>query len=570
MAGDESARARPPERPDLRRYRDLPVVGSVPEVMTRRLGEGTGLLWTAMVGMVALEHLLVATSGGTSPWWWTALAIAAATTAVALRRERPLAALAVIGTLVGGRILWSTGHGAPFPVSYIALLMAMSWLAGRRTNGTKGFALLVVGVNLTLLVLGITVRGDIAVAEVGLSWLLTLLSSLVVVVLPWLMGRHRQQRALLASAGWERAERMEHEQQLLVEQVRLRERTLIARDMHDSLGHELSLIALRAGALEVSPDLAERHQRAAGELREAAATATDRLSQIVGVLREEGAQAPLTPSGEGVAELVERVADSGMRVTLVTDGELAAAPDPVRRAVHRVVREGLTNATKHAVGAPVTVRVSTTDGQSTVSVTNARVGASPFDDEPHGGLGLVGLAELADLLGGTLRSGVTEGGGFEIVADLPHEVGSGAARTDSAEGTIISSAHEQANARRGVRRTLVVAAVAPLVMGVSVCLLILGYYVGISYASILDPGDYRDLRVGDARTSVDQVLPPLEMVDPPVGRGDAPPPGSRCEYYRPDRPFSISFAYRLCFADGTLMSKDVIQTGSVTPDEENP
>lgn len=111
---------------------------------------------------------------------------------------------------------------------------------------------------------------------------------------------------------------------------------------------------------------------------------------------------------------------------------------------------------------------------------------------------------------------------------------------------------------------------APLVMGLTLGAVTLGYYAGNSYASILDPGDYRDLRVGDARTAVEEVLPPLEMVDAPVGKGESPPPGSTCAYYRPDGPFSITFAYRLCFAEDTLVSKDVIQTGSVPPDEGNP
>ncbi|MGH3928880.1 MAG: histidine kinase, partial [Pseudonocardiaceae bacterium] len=112
--------------------------------------------------------------------------------------------------------------------------------------------------------------------------------------------------ALLVSAGWERAERMEREQQMIVDQARLRERARIAQDMHDSLGHELSLIALRAGALELDPDLDERHRAAAAELRGSASTATERLGEIIGVLREENTDPPMQPSGESIVELVDR------------------------------------------------------------------------------------------------------------------------------------------------------------------------------------------------------------------------------------------------------------------------
>lgn len=539
-------------------------------MITGYLGEGGRLLGVALVGMVVFEHVVVVTSGGPSPWGWAVVAVVAVTAALAVRRDRPHTALAITGLLVGGRTLWSSAHEMPFPISYVAVLVVMSWLAGRRTSGTQPFVLLVVGINLVLLALGLLLSDDTGIAEVGLTWLFSLLSCLVVVVLPWLLGRHRQQRTQLATAGWERAERMEHEQQLLVEQARLRERSLIAGDMHDSLGHELSLIALRAGALEVAPDLADRHQRAAGEVREAAATATERLAEIIGVLREDGAQAPLTPTGEGVAGLVERAAASGMAVRLTTTGDPTATPAPVLRAVHRIVREGLTNATKHAAGAPVAVDVHTRDGETTVSVINAAPpeGTSPAD--APGGQGIRGLVELVDLLGGALRTGATEGGGFRIAATVPHEAGPRRTEDGTAPGAVMTSADERATARRAARRGLLVAVVAPVVLSISVAVLILGYYVGISYASILDPDDYATLRVGDSEAGVEEVLPPLEMVDAPTDRGAAPPPGASCEFYRPDGPFSISFAYRLCFEGDALVAKDVIPTGSVTPDEENP
>ena len=137
-----------------------------------------------------------------------------------------------------------------------------------------------------MLVLALTWRRGSLATEAVLTWLLLLLLALLLVVLPWLIGRYRAQQALLATAGWERAERIEREQRMEIDQERLPRASRIAEDMHDSVGHELSLIALRAAALEVDPDLPEEHRRAAGELREAAATATERLGEIVGVLRE--------------------------------------------------------------------------------------------------------------------------------------------------------------------------------------------------------------------------------------------------------------------------------------------
>ncbi len=530
---------------------------------------GNRWLWLALVGTVAFEHLVFATGGGTSPWWWAVLIIVSVTVAIALRGPHPLAAVAVIALVAGSRLLWSGPNDSPFPLSYAVAVLVLSWLAGRRADDTRRFAMVVVGVDAALLVVALVVRSDTGLPAVGLDWLVIILWSLLFVVLPWLMGRHRQQQELLATAGWERAERMEHEQQLLVEQARLRERSLIATDMHDSLGHELSLIALRAGALEVAPDLDPHHQRAAGELRLAAGTATEQLAEIIGVLREDGSRAPLAPTGEGISELVERAVASGVTVRLVRSGEAKGIPQQVRRATHRIVREGLTNATKHAPGAAVTVRIDETPAETTVSVANAASAVATERVDGPGGHGLRGLGELVDLLGGSWRSGSTEGGGFELMATLPHAAAV-PADEPATTGSTSTSAQERATVRRTARRRLVVAVVAPVVMGVSVVALILGYYVGISYASILDPDDYESLRIGDSRATTEEVLPLLEMVDAPVDRGSPPPSGSTCEFYRPDGPFSISFAYRLCFDDDVLVAKDVIPTGSLPPDEENP
>ena len=77
---------------------------------------------------------------------------------------------------------------------------------------------------------------------------------LLIILLPWLVGRYARQQYELVRAGWELAERLEREQDLTAERMRLLERSRIASDMHDSLGHELSLIALRAAALQVDAD----------------------------------------------------------------------------------------------------------------------------------------------------------------------------------------------------------------------------------------------------------------------------------------------------------------------------
>ncbi|NEB79927.1 ATP-binding protein, partial [Streptomyces sp. SID14478] len=146
-------------------------------------------------------------------------------------------------------------------------------------------------------------------------------------------------------------------------------------------------------------------------LRAAASDATDRLHGVIGLLREEDDEpAPLTPPGESIAELVERAAESGLPVHLL------GAPAPDDRTAYRLVQEALTNAAKHAPGAPVTVEARTRGGATTLTVTNG----SPLHAPSPGsgsGTGLLGLRARITALGGTFDAGPHEDG-FRVTARL--------------------------------------------------------------------------------------------------------------------------------------------------------
>jgi signal transduction histidine kinase len=241
----------------------------------------------------------------------------------------------------------------------------------------------------------------------------TLLTFGTFVVLPWLIGRFRQQQADLIAAAADRVTRLERERELVAGRARAQERARIATDMHDSLGHELALIALRAGALELSPDLPEGNREAAAALRRNAVDATDRLRQTIGILRDE--PAPAVPLDESVEALVARAAEAGMPVTLTTDA--VPLPPLAARTVHRVVQESLTNAARYAPGAEVTVDVEVADAIARVAVRNS----GRHVDVPSGkGSGLVSLEQRVRLLGGAFRAGPAEGG-FEVRAEVPFE-----------------------------------------------------------------------------------------------------------------------------------------------------
>ncbi|WP_338931846.1 histidine kinase [Streptomyces netropsis] len=266
------------------------------------------LLWAVLAAPAIGTAWLGLT--GPQPWWRQAGALGVLAVAAAVSRLRPVPALLLAAAL---------GFAASpslFTLSYGPALSVLGYLLGRRSAAPRPAQLAFAGIAAvgTALVL---LRG----ADPVIEWLVLIGTLLFGGVFPWLTGRYRRQYRELVAAGWSRAAQLEREQEIVADRARLRERARIARDMHDSLGHELSLIALRAGALQVAPGLDPAHRTAAADLRAAAAAATDRLHDIIGVLRdpEPGPTpptAPLVPADETIPALVERAASSGLCVRL--------------------------------------------------------------------------------------------------------------------------------------------------------------------------------------------------------------------------------------------------------------
>jgi signal transduction histidine kinase len=237
----------------------------------------------------------------------------------------------------------------------------------------------------------------------------------------------RAQRDLVHSLR-ERAERLESEQRLKVEQAREAERLRIAREMHDVLAHRVSLLSLHAGALEFRPDApTEEVAEAAGVIRATAHAALEELRDIIGVLREGGEQTapePPQPTLAQVPALIDESRAAGMHVRARIDAPGAEAlPAALGRTAYRVVQEGLTNARKHAPGAAVDVAIAVDDGRLVVGVVSrrpvgVRAGAAA-DRLPGAGTGLVGLAERVALAGGELEHGPDAAGDFVLRASLP-------------------------------------------------------------------------------------------------------------------------------------------------------
>ncbi|GAA2520063.1 histidine kinase [Streptomyces levis] len=534
-----------------------------------------------LAALLAPSVFSVGTLAG-SPGSWVAVTVLIMA-GVAVRRALPLLSLVLAGLIV----LFYVTLGSN--VWTATATVVLSFVAGRRVTRiahAHAVFLAVAAAGLLLVTLFAEPK----------DWLSLLITEFSTCALPWWAGSWWRQRSDLTRAGWERAEQMEWRNRFVAEQARLKERARIAQDIHDSLGHELSVMALLAGGLELAQGLTEEQRRTMGQLRERCTMATERLHDVIGLLREDSTPS-LRPAQESIAELVRRFERSGMPVRFREEGTGIRTPLLGELAAYRVVQEALTNATKHAPGAPITVRVSHRADETVVSVFNELPYEEGRPAAPGSGSGLIGLDERVRLAGGTLRAG-RRAGGFEVRAELPHDPSArvrpaeeaqagateghadrGDARADAEEagdarkpstgdgerggavGGGAASGTALARARVRVRRNIRRAALLPVLFGGVLVLSLVGLYVFTSAMTALSPGDYGRMRLGESRAELASVLPERRIRKPPPVVSEPPaPPGAVCEYYRSgDSVLTFTDTlYRLCFEDDVLVAKDTL------------
>ncbi|MBA6437895.1 two-component sensor histidine kinase [Streptomyces sp. GMR22] len=232
----------------------------------------------------------------------------------------------------------------------------------------------------------------------------------------WIGSRRRLVQGLNAQV-----EHLRIERELREESARAAERTRIAAEMHDVLAHRLSLIALHTGVLATKADtlpgpVAERLTL----LRTTSTQALTDLRDVLGALHDPHTTADSAPAPvlRDVRELVEQARTAGQQVDLTVEGQPEQAPAAHRLAVYRLVQEGLTNARKHASGAPVRVRLTYGPPATLVEVTNSP--GTPAPDTAPSGFGLVGLRERVSALGGHLNTGPHGAGSWRLAARIPH------------------------------------------------------------------------------------------------------------------------------------------------------
>jgi signal transduction histidine kinase len=199
------------------------------------------------------------------------------------------------------------------------------------------------------------------------------------------------------------------------------ERLRIARELHDSLGHYLSMISVQSGvALSLNPGLPGPVADSLSAIRQASKDGLRELRSVLRILRQDGEPAPHAPPSAmaRLSDLVNHAAAAGLQVRAETSGQVRELPFGVDQAAFRIVQEALTNVTRHAGTDNATVRVRYGQCDLTVQVDDNGPGRGD-GLPPPGGSGLAGMRERAAALGGELHAGPRPGGGFRVTATLP-------------------------------------------------------------------------------------------------------------------------------------------------------
>ncbi|MDX3191848.1 histidine kinase [Streptomyces sp. MN03-5084-2B] len=348
----------------------------------------------AGVAAALLVAGLSTTHHPTAPFGYAALA--AGGLALAARRRAPIAVLAATA---GCALAYQV---AGFPVPVVAYLFAVyaAVRAGHRIAAVVASVLMLAAIPLALLASGVH---DTAAAFA---------QARDVLQLAWLIA------AGAAGEALRQAERRADEAERTREETARRradeERLHIARELHDSLTHQISVIKVQA---EVAVHLARKRGEDVPEallaIRDAGREAARELRATLEALRDDDKDPPR--GLDDVPDLVRRARTTGLDAQLTVEGRCDAVPAAVGRTAYRIVQESLTNVARHAAAATASVRIDHRPGTLVIRVDDD--GESIVDSPP--GVGLTGMRERVTALGGRLHTGPRREGGFSVRAELP-------------------------------------------------------------------------------------------------------------------------------------------------------
>lgn len=324
--------------------------------------------------------------------------LAAGGLALAVRRRAPVVVLTVTGLCAVGY------QAAGFDVPAVAYLFAVyaAVRAGHRVVTVAASAIMLVALLLVALAASPYDLGEaFARARSALE-------------LAWLVAAGAAGEALRQAE--QRAEQAERTREEAARRRADEERLHIARELHDSLTHQISVIKVQAEvAVHMARKRGEQVPEALLAIREAGREAARELRATLEALRDDGT-AP--PHGiDRVPELVERARAIGLDAKLTIEGRRRDVPATVSRIVYRIVQEALTNIARHAAATTASVRIDYRPDALVVRIDDD--GKATPDTAPTPGVGLLGMRERVAAIGGRLRAEPRDGGGFTVQAELP-------------------------------------------------------------------------------------------------------------------------------------------------------
>ena len=407
--------------------------------MTRRAGptraDGLVALGCGAVAVLLLALLPVLAEGepeatdglpevGDLGWWAVLAVLVAQAAALAWRRGRPEAVAVTVAAAVP--LAAAVGIGSAVGLTSLAVLVALYTLATLRAPRRVWPVLAATGV---LVATGHAVVGLRDDGPVGAALGTGLVQGVVLLGAPLLVAALVVARRESRTAQDERVAALEREQDALVRAAVDRERTAMARELHDIAAHHLTGIAVLSAAIATQIDTDPAAAKAAVQdvRRESTAVLRD-LRSLVGLLRDP--EAAETQDGVRVATLaglpglVDDVVAGGQDVSLTVleaDGrQLGGGIGPLAQlAAYRMVQESLANAARHAPGARSEVEIDDRDPAALVVTVRNAAPRQPAERGSRGGLGLVGMRERAELTGSHLDAGPRPGGGWQVRLRTP-------------------------------------------------------------------------------------------------------------------------------------------------------
>lgn len=349
------------------------------------------------------------TGGPTGPLWFDVLATVAILSPLLARRRFPFGAPAAVGV---ASVVTSFVDERLVPFAFVTFLAgcAAAFLLGLLRDRAQAVAGLVLAVGIVALVVyrdpEANLDGFIATSVIfGILW-----------TIAFALGRTFQE----ADEAKERAARAERGREERAQRAVTEERTRIARELHDVVGHSVSVMTVQASAVRrlLRPEQ-RREREALLVVEQTGREALAEMRRMVGVLRrpEEAPALAPQPSLEHLDRLIAQARDAGLPVDLEVEGEPVQLPAGLDLTAYRLVQEGLTNALKHARAERAHVLVRYGDRDIEVTVSDDGLGVTDRDGD--GGHGLVGMRERVSVYGGELEAGPRPDGGYRLRARLP-------------------------------------------------------------------------------------------------------------------------------------------------------